>query len=859
MLFLLLLLAVSTVSHITGYEECEGNLCPLSVSKPQVLSAGNTLPALIGLDEKSGCICRGRNHIHSVCFGRSRCNSMPKTLILAAPALKLTNTHITQLLPGDFERLGHLLDLQIEGNYELRRISPGTFRNLSKLTDLSISYNNNLNTLHGDLFMGMTSLKRLFLNNNGFSSIKDITYAARPAALPNLLTLILDSNGLINIEKDSFKSMENSSLEELSMALCRIDDIHPNALVPLKKLKILQLGENSLNSTVVTDVLKEMLKANIDLRVLNLFSMGFKKSPPRQMMEIIAKSNISHLNLSRNQFEALTNNSFPLMPNLEFLDLREVLAFSISDDAFSNLPNLKTLLISKNKLSFIPKGILVLQNLTFLDMQENSPAESYHYYFKLQHEQFYNMKNLAYLNLGYNGMAHVFDTSFVGLKHLQVLELKNSSIFHIEKNSFLPLENLKKLNLMNNFLIHADAVPDVFAPLKNLEVLLLGGCKLKYVTIEKQDPFKHLRKLKYLGLERNHLTTIAPGDFKSLIGIRQIDLSYNMLNSWEQRIFAYNKNLTRVVASKNKISDISLAMFEDFSRLKSVDLDQNVIHCSCFATYESHKQFMRGCIQEGGFFNASVFDPPVYCTYPDILDNVTLMDYLTKEEYASTICVLMPEKLLLILPLAVVAILISIMAGLIFYYRWHIKYWIFLSKLYLSRKGKIRPKRDKTGYHNYEYDAFVSYSTEDRDFVAQMVAMLENNEPFFRLCVYERDFQIGTIISESILESVAKSRKTLLIISDNYAKSQWCRWETQICEHHRLFFENEDGEYVDDSLILIKLNTVSEHHLTPTLKYLLKTRIYLQWEFGERKQETFWDRLRNTLGPTKVLSEITHM
>jgi hypothetical protein len=157
------------------------------------------------------------------------------------------------------------------------------------------------------------------------------------------------------------------------------------------------------------------------------------------------------------------------------------------------------------------------------------------------------------------------------------------------------------------------------------------------------------------------------------------------------------------------------------------------------------------------------------------------------------------------------------------------------------------------------YDAFVSYSSEDRNFVIRLVTMLENYSPFIKLCVYERDFEIGSMISESVLESVAKSRKTLLVISDSYAKSQWCRWESQIAEHHRIFFQNENGEYVDDSLILIKLGPVSESHLTPTLKYLLKTRIYLQWSGEEKKQKVFWEKLRAALAPPSEINENTYL
>lgn len=198
----------------------------------------------------------------------------------------------------------------------------------------------------------------------------------------------------------------------------------------------------------------------------------------------------------------------------------------------------------------------------------------------------------------------------------------------------------------------------------------------------------------------------------------------------------------------------------------------------------------------------------------------------------------------------------------VYIYRWHIKYWIFLTRLYLSRKGKIQPKKKITEFSKYYYDAFISYSTEDRNFVLRLASMLENYEPYLKLCIYERDFQIGALLSESILEGVAKSRKTMLIISDNYAKSQWCRWESHLAEHHRLFFENEVGEYVDDTLILVKLGPVSNHHLTPMLKYLLKTRIYLQWEADEKKQTIFWEKLRSALlPPTKkeTIVESTHM
>jgi toll-like receptor 13 len=99
------------------------------------------------------------------------------------------------------------------------------------------------------------------------------------------------------------------------------------------------------------------------------------------------------------------------------------------------------------------------------------------------------------------------------------------------------------------------------------------------------------------------------------------------------------------------------------------------------------------------------------------------------------------------------------------------------------------------------------------------------------------------------------SRRTILVVSDAFARSQWCRWEMQLAEHHRLFLrdENEGG----DSLIMIKLGEVTGTHMTPTLKYLLRTRVYLEWDSEPSKQRQFWDKLRTALAPAPVSITIT--
>lgn len=830
-------------------DDDEGAFRPLTVPKPKELNFDkNSLGDLLGTD-RNGCFCRSKTDEFILCYGRDGCTAMPEYILTNVTTLKIANTYIEAFKPGDFKNFVFIVDLQVEGNFVLTKIVNATFQELNNLVSLSLSFNDKLKYLEPGAFSGLINLKELFLRKNGFTNLPDINYSLRPPILPSLETLVLDENRFGAIGENDFQALTDSKLQILSLTLCTIYHINPKGLDPLKKLEQLHIGENNIELNDLTNMLSSMIDSGINLKALNLFDMGFIKAPPQELMRVIAKTNVSRLNLSKNQFETIDLESFPHpMPNLLSLELKEVLALEVVDGAFSSLSNLQALFLSGNKLTQIPKAVLNLGNLRFLDLQNNSPpGESHHIHFSLRKVDFSNMTSLEYLNLGFNSLAHLFNDSFLDLPNLKVLKLNNCSIYHIKEATFNMVTKLRVLDLQNNLMVH-DSIPDVFSELINLETLLLGGCNLPYVVSKNgTNPFRTLINLRYLSLERNMLKMLSPGDFAPLKSLQFLDLSYNVISSWEERMFSENVNLTRLLMTKNKLGDITFSMFEDLAQIGSVNFDQNVINCKCGTTLSYFQKWQKFSTSSNQI--RSVFDPQIGCGYPETFHNVTVKDFLTDEAYEAEACRYRRTRLLLLVPFTCTTIFFTVFCLLAFWYRWHIKYWIFLAKLYLSRKGRIRSdNRHKKCYDNYEYDAFVSYSNEDRDFVLKLITMLETYQPFYKLCVYERDFQIGTIISESVLESVAKSRKTLLVISNNYAKSQWCRWESQICEHHRLFFEDEHGEYVDDSLVLVKISQVSETYLTPTLKYLLKTRIYLDWMSDGNKEEAFWTKLRDTLG-----------
>ena len=48
-----------------------------------------------------------------------------------------------------------------------------------------------------------------------------------------------------------------------------------------------------------------------------------------------------------------------------------------------------------------------------------------------------------------------------------------------------------------------------------------------------------------------------------------------------------------------------------------------------------------------------------------------------------------------------------------------------------------------------------------------------------RLCLHHRDFAPGKTIFENIVYSLEMSKNCVIILSKDYAKSEWCRFEAQ--------------------------------------------------------------------------------
>ena len=133
-----------------------------------------------------------------------------------------------------------------------------------------------------------------------------------------------------------------------------------------------------------------------------------------------------------------------------------------------------------------------------------------------------------------------------------------------------------------------------------------------------------------------------------------------------------------------------------------------------------------------------------------------------------------------------------------------------------------------------KYDAFIAYNLEDISFVKrQLMGRLEKcADPPYSVCIHHRDFELGDWIADNIIKAVAGSKRTIIVLSQNFLNSQWCRFEFSQA-HFRLM---QDQSF---KIIIIALEDPKNFTNVPkVIKSYIKTGTYMT-----RDDKLFWEKL----------------
>ncbi|XP_065323751.1 uncharacterized protein LOC135930881 isoform X2 [Gordionus sp. m RMFG-2023] len=237
---------------------------------------------------------------------------------------------------------------------------------------------------------------------------------------------------------------------------------------------------------------------------------------------------LKSLDLSQNKLGSFEKYSiFPY----KFHDTIEGVDLSLTP--FAHLKELRTLTISKNKLQRITRFYFSgLKKLEILDLSRNNIST-------VDSKSFRDLHNLRKLDLSNNAIENVDGSVwFLNTPLLYELSIDYNHIFYIDKFAFSHVKNLKTLSMAYNKIFK---LRDDETGLKNLRVLNLTGNRFEKVPIY---ALTKMGKLKYLWFDDNAFNKLKTGDFRDLLSLTFLSISYNEV--LEMIDFKTFKNLPRL-------------------------------------------------------------------------------------------------------------------------------------------------------------------------------------------------------------------------------------------------------------------------------------------------------------------------
>ena len=141
----------------------------------------------------------------------------------------------------------------------------------------------------------------------------------------------------------------------------------------------------------------------------------------------------------------------------------------------------------------------------------------------------------------------------------------------------------------------------------------------------------------------------------------------------------------------------------------------------------------------------------------------------------------------------------------------------------VKRRKKAAPNLPLT--RRRECDAYLCYDFDgNHDFVMDTIlpAFEENQDPSFKLCIHSRDFEPGISIFENIQKAISLSNSAIIIMSQEFVSSLWCKKEFEQC-----FIENMNDPAFKLFLIMMQPADTLEH-LTEYMTSFISQKTYLE-------------------------------
>lgn len=656
-----------------------------------------------------------------------------------------------------------------------------------------------------------------------------------PALPENISSLNLQHNSISKIQANTF--LQSNKLTVLDLSFNDISSLIPQAFIGLTGLLYLNLDHNKLNYSEVT-LPKGVFKPLLSLIHLSL------------------KFNIDRSTLASGFFQLPSET----IADLSMLERLEIDASSVSarhfGEGFSRLVNLNSIYIGQSYM-------LWLTNNTFRYM-----TQLRHFFVKCAEVQVDNgtfalLKQLNTLSIKYDSLSKLKYMEFckfveeLRFTAIEVFRLTNAlinddtiAIFPWDSANIVFLHTpLKELYITHNGRYEWDFPDYPTSPSPRLKIIDFSYSKFVNFRLNLANVSKLILRNNTLGKYLANNGYMKSNESR----IEHIDLSYNSIYKLYYPIFHGQPNLQNIDLSGNLLREISFDLSYSISleslnlsgnyimlfteetmrnldtiskyRKLTVDLSYNELQCSCSAL--SFLLWMRnGPVHFHQFVHYKCTNSGESLEYRTVNDATRHL----QKECINTSHVLAGASSLLII------ILSFILGAIVYRQRWKLRY------MFYSAKSKYNKYKAVADVIEYTYDAFISYSEDDRSFVlTDCIDRLEKEE-HLSLCINHRDFVPGDDITDNIINAIQKSRKTICIISKSFFDSYYCMFEFNMARMEGIHSRN--GKNV---IFLVLYKHVRSKDIPLVIYELIQNQSYIEYPDDRQDTDIFWAKVKEAV------------
>ena len=657
-------------------------------------------------------------------------------------------------------------------------------------------------------FANLTNIQRLTLDHLNVSSCgKDMF-----RGITNISHLIMNELTCKRFESDSFNGLTN--LRSLTLEhFGELTYMHNDTLTPLVSLQSLSFRDVCSKAKVVTYKQYGRILGGISSRHFQSLQLYVVQSNSRQetlnITELFRHGTVMYtlkrLDIGQNNIVKIIGSPAKTLPMLEHMSLSGNIAVASREFNYSQFwveilehPSLETLNVTGMRGSVLKTP----SDVGFILNKDCSQSINITLGARLRSMTFSNL----------NVISDSATSSFCLIDQNRTLTFIDFSNFRSTITiSLAQLRALEHLDLRN--VSFRGFAKDTFDNMTNLRVLLLGNNDIGNVVFNdtKSYMFSKHYKLQELDLSACQLTEIPSKEFSNLRRLQTLDVSGNKLQHFRVDLDAM-KTLELLNLSNNTLRSLSADTRSALDKMTAVkvDISGNPLQCLC-----NNTDFVEWThTTKVEFLNKS----KTFCfdrnNVKELLSEALMTECRSNTGWYLTV----------LLPLGIVVI-----GGLVLIFA------VYRYRAYCcSRIHVYNMSGDNVDPVVYERDAFICYSSSDRAWVCdELLKRLEDGH--VSTIIHQRDFLPGSVLEDSIRESIDKCRYTVLILSPDFLSSNWCKLEMHLARRH----SDSRGR---DIIVPIILRQFPMSKLSRTLVAILE-RSYLTWDDNSEKQAQFWDLL----------------